>query len=233
MAPVQTELQVEVHNSSDVINLVYSESTWRDLLIELVDKNRLDPWDIDIVELVGKYLETIKRYQVLDLKIPANIMLATSILVRLKSDAITFQDYEQQGEIAEEIITGRPDIIVDPLNFRLRIPPKRRISLSELLTALDEAIQIKETRTTIIPKQPITLPITIESFDIEAETEKLFALIKKNVDKSKMITFSQLSSASENDVLLGLFIPLLFLAHQEKVSLIQEKFFSEIIIAVK
>ena len=59
-------------------------------------------------------------------------------------------------------------------------------------------------------------------------------MINRNVDKSNMITFSHLSSVSETaDVLLGLFIPLLFLAHNEKVVLIQEKFFSEIIIALK
>jgi segregation and condensation protein A len=233
MAPVQTELLVEVRNSSDVIALVNKEATWRDLLIELVDKNKLDPWNIDIIEIVDSYVDTVKKLKVVDFRIPANIILAAAILLRMKSNLISMPDYSQQEA---EIVEGeeRPDIIVDPLNFRQRLAPKRRISLNELITALDEAIKIKDIRTTILPRQPITIPISLENFDIEAETEKVYSAINKNVDKSNMITFTHLSSVSEtSDVMLGLFIPLLFLAHNEKVALIQERFFSEIIIALK
>lgn len=233
MAPVQKELQVEVHSGADVLDLVYNEATWRDLLVDLVNRNKLDPWDIDIIYIVDKYVDTVKKLKVLDLRIPANIILAAAILLRMKSGLISMPEYEE-AEMGTEEGIARPDITVDPLSFRLRVAPKRKISLNELLTALDEAISIKETRAAIIPRQPISLPISIQNFDIEAETEKIYAAINGNVDRSRMITFTHLSSVSgTDDVLLGLFIPLLFLAHKEKIMLIQEKFFSEIIIALK
>ena len=62
MAPVQTELQVEVRNSSDVIALVNKEATWRDLLMDLVDKNKLDPWNIDIIEIVDSYVGVVESF---------------------------------------------------------------------------------------------------------------------------------------------------------------------------
>ena len=78
------------------------------------------------------------------------------------------------------------------------------------------------------------MQIKIENFDIEAETAKLYEIIKDNVDKSRMVTFSYLSRLSSiEDPILGLFIPLLFLAHKDRVSILQESFFSEIIIALK
>ncbi len=236
MAPVQKELQVEIHNGSDVIELVNREATWRDLLIDLVGRNKLDPWNIDIMEIVDSYVDTVKRLKVLDFRVPANIILAAAILLRMKSNLMSMPEYEEpipeDGMIAEEV--GRPEISVDPLNFRLRLAPRRKISLNELLSALDEAISIKDKRTLVPQKLQPALPISLENFDIEAETERLYEEINRNVDKSGMITFNHLSSISSNeDVLLGLFIPLLFLAHNGRVSLVQEKFFSEIIIALK
>ena len=126
------------------------------------------------------------------------------------------------------------NITTDPLNFRLRLPPKRKISLSELISALDEAMAMKETR--LLPQKSEAFPtqIKLDNFDIEAETDNIYRIIKDNVDKSKMVTFSCLSKVSSiNDTILGIFIPLLYLAHKGKVLLIQEKFFSEIIIALK
>lgn len=234
MATVQTELEVEVHNSSDVLNLVYNEATWRDLLLELVDKNKLDPWNIDVVEIVDKYIETVKKLKVLDLRVPANIILAAAILLRLKSNYITLPDYDEIGEAGADSGIIRPDIIVDPLSFRLRLAPRRKISLTELLSALDEAMKIREIHLSPVQKPPPFLPIKLENFDIEAETEKVHQLIRENVDRSRMVTFSHISRLSAiDDVLLGLFIPLLFLAHKGRITLIQERFFSEIIIAMK
>ncbi|MHB1830522.1 MAG: segregation/condensation protein A [Candidatus Micrarchaeaceae archaeon] len=234
MATIQAELQVEIHNSADVINLVNTDATWRDLIIELVDKNKLDPWNIDIIEIVDKYVDTVKKLRVLDFRVPANIILAAAILLRLKSNYLIFKDYEDTGEMAAEADVQDYNITTDPLNFRLRLPPKRKISLTELISALDEAMTMKETRLLPQKNEPLPTQIKLANFDIEAETDNIYRIIKGNVDKSKMMTFSCLSNVSSiNDVILGIFIPLLYLAHKGKVSLIQEKFFSEIIIALK
>ena len=233
MATMQTELVVEVNTSSDIIDLVNNEATWRDLLLDLAEKNKLDPWNIDIIDIVDKYIDTVKKLKVLDLRVPANIILAAAILLRLKSNYISLQDYADTEEPSEAGFE-RPNIVVDTLNFRLRLPPTRKISLTELISALDEAMKIKETRLSPSEKPLPFIPIKLENFDIEAETEKLYDIMKENVDKSNMVTFSYLSRLSSiNDPLLGLFIPLLFLAHKDRVTMIQEKFFSEIIIALK
>src|SRR5271167_4188985 len=104
MATLQTEeVQPEIHNGADVIDLVYNEATWRDLLVDLVEKNKLDPWNIDIIEIVDKYIDTVKKLKVLDLRVPANIILAAAILLRLQSNYISLQDYDDTGEAAEEM----------------------------------------------------------------------------------------------------------------------------------
>ena len=234
MATIQTELQVEIHNSSDVIDLVNNDATWRDLLLELVDRNKLDPWNIDIIEIVDKYIDTVKKLKVLDLRVPANIILAASILLRLKSNYISLQNYEETRDAAADGDQQRPSVIIDPLNFRLRLPPKRKVSLAELMSALDEAMKMKEAHLSYAQAPSPYVPIHLENFDMEAETGKLLDIIRENIDKTKMVTFSYLSRLSSiEDPILGLFIPLLFLAHKDRVSILQERFFSEIIIALK
>jgi len=85
--------------SSNDLEKFVEEATWKDILIDLVKKNELDPWDIDIALLVDKYLETIKKIKLLDLRVPANIMLASALLVRLKSDMLSLQEsYEESSE---------------------------------------------------------------------------------------------------------------------------------------
>ena len=224
-------VQTQIEGKIDLLDLVYTEATWKDLLIELVNKNRLDPWDIDIVEVVDKYIGTVKQMKVLELRVPANIILASAILLRFKSNLLTVEEQEQLPEA--ETVLQRPEVAVGQLAFRMRLPPKRKVTLQELIGALEEAIQIKETKQAASQRH-VEIPLVINDIDIEAETEKLHKEIVKHADKSKMITLgSLLSITGTEDPLLGMFIPLLFLAHQEKITLIQERFFEEIIIALR
>ena len=75
----------------DLVSFV-NYDTWKELLIELVEKQQLDPWNIDITELVNSYINAVKALKVMDLRIPANIILAASILLRMKSSMLTFSN---------------------------------------------------------------------------------------------------------------------------------------------
>ena len=44
--------------------------TWREMLLDLVATKKLDPWNIDIVEIATGYLEKIKKMEMLDLRVP-------------------------------------------------------------------------------------------------------------------------------------------------------------------
>ena len=215
----------------DLENFV-KEATWKDILMELVKKNELNPWDIDIIDLVGKYVGAVRGMQVLDLRVPANIILAAAILLRLKSDMLELEERIEEPEDAAADFT-RPYIPTDGLSLRLRLPPKRRVSLNELIGALEEAMKLKEFREAKVAEENRKIPMIFNRSDVEADVEEIFEILKLNVDKSKMLTFSSLCDvANKQDNLLDLFIPLLFLASKSRVLLIQEKFFGEILIAL-
>ncbi|VVB77374.1 Segregation and condensation protein A [uncultured archaeon] len=208
------------------------EATWKDILVELVHKNQLNPWDIDIIDIVEKYISVVKGMKVMDMRVPANIVLAASILLRLKSEMLAFWQ-EDEAEAEQEPSMGRPFVAVDDLSVRLRLPPRRRVTLQELIGALDEAMKLKDYRIQKTLEVGRQFPLVLAHMDVEADIEALHALIKDNVDGSRMITFSSLYAVSKKeDALLDVFIPLLFLANKNRVTLVQESFFKEIIIAM-
>lgn len=210
---------------------IVEEATWKDLLIDLVRRNKIDPWNIDLLEVVDKYIEAVRVMKILDLRAPANIMLAASILLRMKSEMISFAEEQMEMGLAEEPVQ-RPDIAVEPISFRMRVPPRKRITLSELISALEEAIKIKETRLSF-EERGTDIPLSIMAYDIEEDIAKIYKVVKHKADKMGMITFSTLCSLlPESDALTSIFISLLFLVHKGKIDLMQEQFFGEIIIAI-
>ncbi len=209
-------------------------ATWRELLVELVDSNQLDPWNIDIVKVVDSYIAVVKKMQVMDLHIPANIVLAASILLRMKSETINIFPVEEVALAEEdaEMQGGRilPD--VPPLISKLRLQPKRKITLEELMSALGDAIKLNEKRERVVIEKAEPLNFVVEKDDIDEKMERAFKLVKANVDRDGMTTFGHLSKSfsSIENMLLGLFVPLLFLAHNRQLILMQDEFFNEIFV---
>ena len=232
MAAIQVEEILPAGQKKlDLVSFV-NYDTWKELLIELVEKQQLDPWNIDITELVNSYINAVKALKVMDLRIPANIILAASILLRMKSSMLTFSNEEEILEETEE--AGRITPLVEELLPRIRPPVMRRLTLDELIEALDEAIKITEQKASKAKPTPIQIPTFVKDANIEEDMETVYGHIKKHADKEKMTTLSYLLSAVEmDDLLLELFIPLLFLANKGRVSLIQESFFQDVIIKIK
>lgn len=219
-------------NKFDIQDLV-KDATWKDILVELVKRNELDPWDIDLIDIVEGYVEVVRHMKVLDLRVPANIILAAAILLRLKSDMLEIEEKAEEAPQAEEIPLP-PFVPAEELSVRLRLPPKRRISLNELIDALDEAMKLKEYKEAQAASSgPKTMPLFLNHADVELDVEKVFKLVKKNMDGSKMVTYSLLCDSTESESpILEIFIPLLFLANKNRVLLLQENFFGEILVSL-
>ncbi|MCL4389266.1 MAG: segregation/condensation protein A [Candidatus Marsarchaeota archaeon] len=232
MATAETTTAV-VYREFDLQEFVQN-ATWRELLIELVQSSKLDPWDIDISKVVDEYLSAVKRMKVLELRIPANIILSASILLRMKSDTLSIFDIHEEVQIEEPQLPGpaRPD--VEQLVPRLRMQPRRKVTLEELLAALDSAMKIEVERSTEHEKMTAPIPIIVNTEDIDEKKQNVIKKIGKIADREGLTTFSALASGydSAEKLLLDVFVPVLFLAHENQIVLIQENFFGEILIKI-
>lgn len=217
----------------DLEDLV-KNATWRELLVELVEKERVDPWAIDLARIVDSYIAVVKQMRVLDLHVPANIILAASILLRMKSESLSiFEPPQEEGEESPSEARVIPE--VPALVPRSRLQPGRKVTLQELMDALNEAMKITEKRAFVATARsaPLTMPIIKD--DIDEKISATYMLIRSNADKEGMVSFSYISRNFESTtkVVTDLFVPMLFLAHRSKVAIMQDDFFDDILLKLK
>ncbi len=206
------------------------EITPVDILLQLVTMGKVDPWNIDIVDLTEKYIERLREMKELDLRVSARAILAASILVRMKSEALLHADEEEEEEHHEERIR----VDVEPL-----APPLRRVeryyTFDDLLDALMDALEEAEKRK---PRRRKKVEIEEEVFvvddfrvDIEKHVYRLHEIVVNMYRETRgPINFWDLVFDPTPKIVARTFLYLLFLSNMGKVDLIQEEPFGEIFV---
>ncbi len=209
---------------------------WKQLLVGVVKKEGLDPWDIDINLLTDKFMAKLNELKSFDFRIPANAILASSILLRFKSDKWVVSplhaDVFQPMFIPDEII--QPPVFPDlqPV-FR---ETHRRVTLEELIDAIEdvmvkEKVKSKQDRKLKeeVPEVLIDL-VKSNEVDFEKRIDKVYEMVKGKVDKEKLVTLSQLVPRKDVNDFLNVFVPVLHLANKGLLNVWQEEVFGEIFI---
>ncbi len=220
--------------------LTSKEVSWQAIIYDLINTEQLDPWDIDLVFLAEKYLEKIKELEEANFFISSKVLLAASILLRLKSelllkkylksiDEILFGKKETKREEKIELEGNLPELYP-----KTPLQRQRKVSLQELMEALEKAIKtetrrinrkveqkIREKETEIVlPKQKIS---------IKDRIRHLYAKILTLTKVKKRLSYSELTGGKKEEK-IACFLPCLHLDNQKKLFLEQEKHFSEIYI---
>lgn len=209
--------------------------TWREMLLELVATKQLDPWNIDIVEIATGYLEKIKKMEMLDLRVPANLILAAAILLRFKSDALRFEEQTQVVEEQTYVEEDAEPSVIPVLELKTRIPPTRMVTLDELLTAMEKVFDDQKKREEKAHKVeiPTVINIQLPEFNIEERMEKVYARIVEEKDSEGLSTFSAILPERTPVEMIGTLLPLLHLVQDRRVTIFQEQTFGEIFIRIK
>lgn len=209
--------------------------TWREMLLDLVATKQLDPWNIDIVEIATGYLDKIRKMEMLDLRVPANLILAAAILLRFKSQALRFDEQEQVVEEQTYVEEDAEPSVIPVLELKTRIPPTRMVTLDELLVAMERVFEDQKKREEKAQKVeiPTVINIQLPEFNMEEEMERVYARIGKEKDSEGLATFSSLLEERTPVAMIGALLPLLHLVQERRVSIFQEQVFGEIFIRVK
>ena len=69
-----------------------------DLLLHLIDKNKIDIYDIPIVEITDQYLEYIKQMQREDLNIMSEFMVMAATLLDIKCRMLLPKEVDEEGQ---------------------------------------------------------------------------------------------------------------------------------------
>ena len=226
------------------------KSDWQTIIYELIHAEQLDPWNIDIIILTGKYFEKIHDLENTDFYVSSKVLLAASLLLRIKSefllnkhikgiDEILFGKKEENKYVVEKIEIDENELPI--LIPRTPLPRSRRVTLTELMSALDKAINTESRRIKreVAVKRAkklseVDIPL-FKRIDLKDRIKHFYARILTNLKRKASKPEKSLNKlgysnliGKEREERLACFLPLLHLSNSKKLWLEQETHLDEI-----
>lgn len=224
-----------------------------DLLCHLIDKNKMDIYDIKINEIADQYIEYLNQMEEINLDIASEFIMMASTLIYLKSKSLLPKQEEAEEELTEEELIQR---IIEYKKYK-EIIKKLKVNYEEnskIFLGNQEQIELpkkrieKEYDKDLIPNLYKTLlekneekinknaenieKIAItDNYTVTSKVKEMFkALIKNN-----KFVFNKLFSLKEHNKqeVVTAFSGLLEMSKRDKVNTKQEDLFEDIIVEKK
>ncbi len=218
----------------NLVDLI-EQPAWKTILIDLVKSNKMDPWDIDIVDLANKYWLKIQNLQRGDLRIPANAILAAAILLKLKARTIKLSKIDEEEEETKEISKEELALIEEsiPQLSGQRQFREGKIGLDELVLSIENILLKTKSRQSILRQKEIPeFKFFVGEGNIDEKIAAVFKKISERADSQGLVMFTALLDEKTPLEMVNCFIPLLFLVNKGKVNAWQEEWFGEIFISL-
>ena len=224
-----------------------------DLLCHLIDKNKMDIYDIKINEIADQYIEYLNQMEEMNLEIASEFLIMASTLIYLKSKSLLPKQEESEEELTEEELIQR---IIEYKKYK-EIIKKLKVNYEEnskIYLGSQEKIELpkkqieKEYEKDLIPNlyknllqrneekvnknaENIEKIAITDNYTVTSKVKEMFrALIKNN----KFI-FNKLFSLKEHNKqeVVTAFSGLLEMSKRDKVNTKQEELFDDILVEKK
>ena len=228
-------------------------SFWKDTLYEVI--GQMDPWDIDISELATEYASKVEQMEDMNFTIPANVVIVTAVLLRMKADIvgnipISMDEFmpeflEGEFDIFGELDPGafssagdtlRREITGDdglPINVKPKRIVKRRVTAVELINAIQGVLEEKTLKQKLKKegngngngKKVMEIAIAANITELIDETYKR---VMELISSKDVALFSEMADSLDEKI--STLMSLLYLSNNQKVKLEQEHLYDEIFI---
>lgn len=135
------------------------------ILVDMAKQGKIDPWNIDILDVTEKYLQRMIELKSLNLRVASRTLLFASILCRLQSNVLAglsledFQDEEQDNTI------------YDDDGFIVEYPEDQEFIPTSNVVSFDEALQ-RRTSIRLNRNRVVTLKDLIKQLEFYEKLEK-------------------------------------------------------------
>ena len=235
----------EQGHREDIFEMLFDkdEITWQDIIYDLIKTEKMDPWDVDVSLLAEKFVSTLKEMKKMDFRLSGKIILAAAFFLKIKSDKLLKEDLVFLNNMMNPQEDELMDLLEDPsslelkeqnkekpiLKYRTPQPRKRKVSVYDLVDALEKALEGDQKR--MIRKlsakgKKINVPK--KDKDITIVINDLYKKIEKTLETVKHVKFSQLLKSGEKEEKIYTFIPLLYLDTQRRIDIEQKIHFDDI-----
>lgn len=226
-----------------------------EILVQMAKSGKIDPWNIDIVDVTDKYLAHLFEMKAQNLRATGKTFLFASILLRLKSnilegnDIFDFEDENQDDyELTDdEIIDNYEPPTNNVISFNevlqrrtsVKINRNRTVTLKDLIRQLEfyEMLEKKQSlkQAHERAKRRVRNYANLSAEDIvnlaheefiENSVQAIQAKLEKIFNKEEKVELHELVSIGMSKVTA--FIALLFLTAEGKCDLEQDEFYSDL-----
>lgn len=219
-----------------------------DLLYHLIDKNKMDIYDINLCEITDQYIEYIKQMEQMNLEVTSEFLVMSSTLLYLKSKHLLPKTQEEEEEITEEELIRRiidykkykeitKKLKANFLEYSKRFYkmaeeielPKQRIEVeynSEMIPEIYKNILQKNTEKINQNASNIEKIAITETYSVGDTVKEMFRALVKY----KKFTFNKLFSIKKHNKreVVTAFSGLLEMSRRNKVTTEQDELFGDI-----
>ena len=219
-----------------------------DLLCHLIDKNKMNIYDIKISEITDQYLDYLNEQEKMNLEITSEFLVMASTLIYLKSKSLLPKQQEEEEELTEEELIQR---IIEYKRFKeiSKVFKENYKEFSNRYFKLTEEIELpkqkieKEYDKSIIPEiydkvvqknreklnenaKNIEKIAIRDNYTVASKVKEMFKVLVKQ----KRFIFNKLFSMDEHNKqeVVTAFSGLLELSRRSKVETKQEELFGDI-----
>ena len=218
-----------------------------ELLMHLIEKNKIDIYDIPIAELTRQYLDYLEAMREMDMEVTSSFLVMAATLLQIKSRMMLPKKKAEENEEEEdprqelverlleyrrfkevsEVLGSMADLQEHfvgraPLDLPVRHLPPESLDLNLLLTAFREVMSVKG--------EEAGLPAAIirpEPYHIEDKMEEIEALLR---ERGGRMRFEDAFERGTRGELVVTFLALLELMKQQSVTAQQSHLFGTITI---
>lgn len=220
------------------------------IAFELVIKQHLNPWDIDLVSFSTMYLKRAREEKI-DLMTAGRIIYMAWKILKLQSNDLVVSIEQQEetyepfdwGDIPQEMYFTKDDaysytnlvmkLPEPPLEEPIRRDAKRKVTLIELLDAFNLArkeseeyqlieMQRRKERERLAMLARKRMKGTAHEDHLEKDIMNVWSRIKKHPEKT--MTLNELCESQDKEEMIKVMMSVLFLAYDNKILVYQKKF---------
>lgn len=154
-----------------------------DLLVHLIDKNKMDIYDIKISEITEQYIDYLRKMEDMNLVVTSEFAIMASTLLYLKSKKLLPKHEENEEELTEEELIRRIieykkyKEISSSLKSNYEVNSKRYFGFAEKLQLPKQEIDMKYEPDIIIEKYKELLYRNEEKANVNARNIEKIALV--------------------------------------------------------
>ena len=232
-----------------------------DLLLHLIDKNKVDIYDIPIVDITRQYVDYLKKMETKDMNVMSEFLLMAATLVDIKCKMLLPKEKNEAGEeedpraeLVQKLLEYKmykymsfelKDLQVDAERFLFKEPTlpqevvdyREPVDYDELIGELNLP-KLHEIFRSIVKKQVDKMdPIRstfgkIEKDEVDMDAKMIF--VETYVLEHKKFSFRKLleGQTSKMDVIVT-FLVILEMMKMGKIDILQEEIFDDIYIIHK